>query len=258
MHDSTAPFRAWLPCEVFEKADADGTKRLRIRGIASTEHRDRDGDTIRQDGLDFSEFIAHGWFNDNHTKDTTGVLGYPDRVYPVVIEDGGRTVKATAVEGYLLDTPEARRIADLAASLKGTPRQLGLSVEGPPPTRDRADPTQIIKAKVRNVAITNCPVNPFTTLGLAKSMFVAERLSKGATTGSIAPLMPESLGGLSNVGSPLAQAKRARELTDEWLKANGGLALSKSVAASIVQKRLPWAGHDEIDRILALARRMGG
>ena len=261
-------FTRWIPFDVvgLEKG-SDGKERVRIRGVASTEHMDQDGDTIVQDGLDFSYFLKRGFFNDNHSKGTTDVLGYPDKVYPIALEDDGKKVRATAVEGYLLDTPEAKRIADLARSLDGTPRQLGFSVEGPPPVRDPRNPNRIIKAVVRNVAITNCPVNPFTKLDLVKSMRLSKALSVGgpgqspgvAVAGSARPLMSESLGVRLTLGAAdsVAAAKRAKALTDEWLKANGGLAIEKSLAVRIIKARHPEASPSEVGRILALARRLG-
>lgn len=261
-------FHRWIPFQVvgLEKG-SDGKERVRIRGLASTEHMDQDGDTIVQDGLDFSYFLKRGFFNDNHSKETADVLGYPDKVYPVTIDDDGKKVRATAVEGYLLDTPEAMRIADLARSLDGTPRQLGFSVEGPPPVRDPRNPARIVKATVRNVAITNCPVNPFTKLDLVKSMRFAKALSAGGpaqapgvvVAGSARPLMPESLGLRLPIGGPdpVAVAKRAKALTDEWLKANGGLSLEKSLAIRLIKARHPQATPAEVDRILAQARRLG-
>lgn len=262
-------FHRWIPFDVvgLEKG-SDGKERVRIRGVASTEHMDQDGDTIVQDGLDFSYFLKRGFFNDNHSKDTADVLGYPDKVYAVTVDDeDGKKVRATAVEGYLLDTPEAQRIANLARALDGTPRQLGFSVEGPPPVRDPRNPNRIVKAVVRNVAITNCPVNPFTKLGLVKSMQLSKALSVGGpgqspgaqVAGSARPIMPESLGLRLTIGAgdPVAMTKRAKDLTDEWLKANGGLPLGKSLAERIIKARHPEASPSEVGRILALARHMG-
>ena len=262
-------FHTWVPFRIvgLEKAGDKGEKRYRIQGIATTEHMDQDGDTIVQGGLDFTPFLKHGWFNDNHSKDTADVLGYPDRVYSVVLDDDGVKVPATAVEGYLLDTPAARKIVEIARSLEGTPRQLGFSIEGPLPVRDPRNPNRIVKATVRNVAITNCPVNPHTKLGLAKSLR-ALGLAKGmdvgapgqargvAVTGSARPLMPESLGfRLHLTGDPDATDDRLRTITDDWRKANGG-RLSKSAATQRIQARFPQATAAEVDRILALARRM--
>ena len=51
--------------EVFEKGTGD--KRIKLRGIISTEHRDRQGEVILQRGLDFRPFLDYGWFNDNHS-----------------------------------------------------------------------------------------------------------------------------------------------------------------------------------------------
>ena len=63
--------------EVFEKADDGDEKRMRIAGVISTDARDKQGERILQDGLDFDDFLRDGWFNDNHAKDTTGIVGYP-------------------------------------------------------------------------------------------------------------------------------------------------------------------------------------
>lgn len=243
----TEPFRRWYPI-AFEKA-SDG--RIKVKGIISTEHEDRQGDTIEQDGLNFRPFLRYGWLNDNHSKDTTGVLGYPDKVYPTAIPEKGKRVKAWAMEATLLDTPEARRVAALAEQLAGTPRQLGFSVEGPPPKRDPANPKRIVEAEVWNVAVTNCPVNPYTSLGLVKSMDAVQKaLSVGgaigaepgvAIAGSARPLMPQSMGGLVRLTlNPDGRdtARRQADLTKEWLAANGH-QLAKGLAEMLRALRSP-------------------
>ena len=68
-------FRFHIPLTAWQKSGEDNP--LRIGGIVSTDDLDRQQEVILQDGLDFSPFLAHGWFNDNHGQKTGDVLGYP-------------------------------------------------------------------------------------------------------------------------------------------------------------------------------------
>lgn len=193
-------FRAFLPFEVISKASSPG--RVKIRGILSTEHEDRQGDIIDQDGLDFGPFLSYGWFNDNHRGRTSDVLGYPERVWKTTLKDG---VRATMVEGYLIPGKETDRIVELAKGLKNDPsRQLGFSVEGD--IRERRGPgkrwvtkqdgtrilvgNRVTKAVVKHSAITHVPVNQQSRL---------EVLAKSMDSSAIGPLVPESLEGAETV-----------------------------------------------------------
>jgi hypothetical protein len=168
------PFKFELPLEVWYKAGEKGKER-RIGGVISTESRDRQGEVVLQRGLDFSEFVQNGWFNDNHSRETTGIVGYPVKVEKRM--HNGRP--GTYVEGYLLDNYEpANRIWELANSLQKTGRRLGFSIEGGVLRRSGPSDAVIAEAKVRNVAITNCPVNTETGLDvLAKSLRAVEQAS---------------------------------------------------------------------------------
>lgn len=174
--------------QIFEKGS--GKKRIKLKGIISTEHRDRQGEVILQDGLDFKPFLDYGWFNDNHSSKSNDVLGYPEKVYRTTVKGAdGEMIQATAVEGYLLPTKRGKELLDISESLKSDPRRsLGFSVEGQVMSRTEADQSIINQAVIKHVAITHVPVNPNTTL---------EALSKAMTSQSIAPVMPESLEGSS-------------------------------------------------------------
>lgn len=169
------PFDFEMPISFFEKAGTNGRER-RIGGIASTDLKDRQDEVVIQKGLDFSEFIKHGWFNDNHSKDTDGVIGYPE--YTAYFHKGQALPDGTKagrdghwVEGYLLKTKRADGIWDLGKSLQETNRRLGFSVEGSVLKRLLGNRNVVTKAKVRNVAITNCPINTDTRMEiLAKSL----------------------------------------------------------------------------------------
>lgn len=191
-------------CQIFEKGS--GKKRIRLKGIISTEHRDRQGEIILQDGLDFKPFLDHGWFNDNHSGATHDVLGYPERVYPVTINTPEGPIKATAVEGWLLPTKRAQQLLDVSKSLRDTKaaRSLGFSVEGDVVERDADDSSVIRRAIINHVAVTHVPVNPNTTLeAMNKSLTKA-----GMDTSNMSALMPESLEDEPTINHPIAEAAK--------------------------------------------------
>lgn len=128
----------------------NGEESRRIGGYCSTEAIDRQGEILLQKGLDFSEFVNHGYFNDNHSKKTTDVIGIPLSVE----YRAGRGWYTTGhlIKGY----GPAEEVWKLAKSLEGTRRRLGFSVEGKVMERQN---NKVLKAIIRNVAITNAPVN---------------------------------------------------------------------------------------------------
>ena len=158
-------FSVWMPGTVeFSLAKGgDAAKERRIGGFCSTERRDRQDEVVVQKGLDFSEFLAHGWFNDNHKQDIDKVLGYPETA-KYIVSKGWKT------EGYLLKTPDVDKIWDVAKALEGTPRRFGFSIEGKVLERNESD-NKILKARVRNVAITHVPVNTDCTWTILSKAF---------------------------------------------------------------------------------------
>jgi hypothetical protein len=183
-------FRFYIPAE-FEKA-SDG-RRL-VRGFVTTEHRDREKEKVLQAGLDFTEFLRHGWFNDNHSKSTKSNLGWPLKLEPRDYPDGK---KGHYVEGEMMKNYRpADEIWDLAEALKANkaPRQLGFSIEGTIDEREDGGKT-ISKARVRNVAITANPVNPYAGLEPVMKALTAgaEVSAPPAAPGQGFPLRTESL-----------------------------------------------------------------
>jgi hypothetical protein len=219
-----APLNFWL-----DKSMPEPLQR-RFGGLVSTETRDKEGEIVKQVGLDWSEFLGgYGWFNDNHTKKTAGPVGIPSRKSIKIYERGQKlpdgTIapnRGTWAEGYLLNNARAREIWDFAQDLAefnkalaeaGMPdhmQRLGFSIEGGIRRREGPNHKTIAEAAVRNVAITNCPVNPETGLSLlAKSLDKAqeeiEEEEKALTTVSGAALIPESLE--SDVKKPMTKSE---------------------------------------------------
>lgn len=252
------PFRVQMPFDAFVKAGGDPGRRRRIAGVISTEHRDRQGEVVRQDGLQFDDFLRSGWFNDNHSQKTAGIVGYPLKVEPVMV--GG--VPGTRVEGYLLEGhPPADELWTLAQALQKTNRRLGFSVEGTIVQRQGPDGKTVARARVQNVAITNCPVNEVTGMDVvAKSLAAVEHGGEAlrrammaggaiAAPGASSPgdgfaLRTESLAGAPTVTAGRAPKRRKRRV------------LSKAEACALIASRFPAAPADAVARIYtwALAR----
>jgi len=231
------PFRFELPFEVFHKAGAKGKER-RIGGIISTDKTDRQGEVVLNRGLDFSEFLTNGWFNDNHSKETAGIVGYPESVKKVT----HRGKPAHYVEGYLLEGhAPSDKIWSLANALQKTGRRLGFSIEGAVTQRDN-NGLSIAEAKVRNVAVTNCPVNTDTGLEvLAKSMVAIEQSSDQIYRSMMAGQAVNPPPAASGEGSPLRtesmgqrprRRKQKQKLTKaeavEFLREYPGMDLAKA------------------------------
>jgi uncharacterized C2H2 Zn-finger protein len=183
-------FHVWQPNSVdLLKGSPDAE--WRIGGYASTEARDRQGEVVLAKGLDFSEFVQFGYYNDNHQQHTAAAVGVPEAAE---YHKG----KGWYTEGYLLKGVErARQIFDLAKALSDTPRRLGFSIEGKILERFG---DKIVKAIIRNVAITNSPVNTECSWQIIAKSWATDLEMKALSVGhAIAPegggrvLVPQDL-----------------------------------------------------------------
>lgn len=151
--------KIWQPANI-EKGD-DG--KIWVSGMASTEDKDLQGEVIKADGIILDYFLTKGYINDNHSKDTADKVGIP---VEATVHKKGLWIK-----GFLLDTPKAIGIYELAQALKkaGGARKLGFSVEGKVLERDDKDPKVIKKCWLKDVALTAEAVNPNTYAEFSKS-----------------------------------------------------------------------------------------
>lgn len=275
---SALPFKFECPVTFFEKASAPPGQQRRIAGIISTENRDRQKEIVIQKGLDFSDFVNHGYYNDNHSKETTGIVGHPaDEVK--LFKKGQRLPDGTIAksncswaEGFLFpDHDRADKIWKLGHALAkaGGQRKLGFSIEGGIEKRIGPGRKTIAKAKVRNVAITNCPVNTDTRLEvIAKGLMAVDqmeddmltRLAKGMTMGTPTspgdpPSGPRTGEGAGQVVTPESlerKPKRQLDLTEEMedeAKKKQKKKLSKAEALARIQKRFSNAKARTLARI---------
>lgn len=175
-------FTIWQPgvVEILKSEAQEGEEPARrIGGYCSTEHLDRQSEVVLQNGLDFSDFIKYGYFNDNHNQATAALVGIPETAE-------FHAGKGWYTTGHLLKGfQRSDEIWSLAKSLEGTSRRLGFSIEGKVIERRG---NHIVKAKIRNVAVTNCPVNPNCTWDvLAKSFDSDEVMERAMAAGTQYP-----------------------------------------------------------------------
>lgn len=268
------PFDFEVPVNFFEKAGAEVGKEKRFGGIASIETKDRQKEVLLQRGLDFNDFMQNGWFNDNHSKDTDGILGYPEDVQffrkGKVLPDGQKA-KADGhwVEGYFLDTERAGRIWELGKALQKTNRRLGLSVEGQIQKRSGPQQRTVARALVRNIAITNCPVNADARMDiLAKSLSAVEQadpdeLEKMLTMGQPADPGSSPAGPKTGEGAGQVLTPESLEHDEDDKQAQLKFVSEKKTKKSLtdteafawLHARLPNATENQIERIVALTRR---
>jgi hypothetical protein len=177
----STPFQFYMPMVDLAKSDDD---KMLFGGFSSSEARDLEGEDVIQKGLVWDPFIDRGWFNENHdsTLSGGGLVGVPvpeksvtwlrkGDAKPLNEEPAERS--GWYVMGQLLDTKEGRSIWDKAVALKktGTNRRLGMSLEGN--VIEREGP-RIVKAEVHNIALTQRPVNPETTMEVLTKAFTGE------------------------------------------------------------------------------------
>jgi hypothetical protein len=255
------PFRFDIPVEVFFKAGKEAGKARRIAGVVSTEHKDKQNEVVLQRGLDFSDFQQNGWFNDNHSRDTTGIVGYPLKVEQAT--KGGKP--ATRVEGYLLEGhPPSDKIWELANALQKTDRKLGFSIEGKVLKRSGPDGKIISQARVSNVAITNAPVNTSTGLDvLAKSMMALEQedqqgIEKALSAGTAVAAPPVAPGeGFPLRTESLEPRVKVTTYGGKKKKKKKKKRLNKAEAFELIRRRHPGLGDRVADRIWNFAKCKG-
>ena len=258
------PFEFEVPVRFFEKADAPEGRRRRIGGIISTDSRDRQNEVVLQRGLDFGEFLGSGWYNDNHSKDTDSPIGIPEGVQSfnkgARLPDGSKAgTNLNWAEGYMLDTTRGNRVWELGQALHkaGDDRRLGFSIEGKVLRRSGRDSKTIASAVVRNVAITNAPVNMDTRMELlAKSIREVEEDSEKALTMGPATPGVTPTGPITGEGAGQILVGESLEGADYPKRKKKKKKLTKAEAFAFLTERLPQASMETVGRVLDATLRL--
>lgn len=180
----------FLPLEKSEGATEE--KRL-VRGLASCEDLDAQGEVVVQKGMDLDYLRTRGWLNWDHKEGPENLLGEPLHVeivsaesHPVLSKAGVRGL-ACYVEGKLY---KGLARADATWYHLNNPertRPIAWSIQGRALERDGH---KITKSEIRHLAITHQPIQTRSFAEIAKS------LAAGAlSTSSGAPLLLENLHG---------------------------------------------------------------
>lgn len=158
-------FKFIMPAEL-EKGE-DG--HFRVRGLASTETVDQQGEIIIQKGMDLTPIEQRkGILNWDHQKGPENTIG--------LLDGYQQTDKGLYVEGRLFKNhSKAKAVREIMESLdKGDRGRMGLSVEGKILERDPTNPMVIRRCQINAVALTMNPVNQSTYMDVIKSMSGSE------------------------------------------------------------------------------------
>lgn len=162
-------FSFWMPAQALSKSESkkdskDPHGRRWIQGIASTAARDLQGEIVDQQGIDFSYFLKHGYFNWDHKPGEDNRVGEPT--------EAKLTKNGLWVKGYLY--PEGvKKTADNiwehmhAVAAAGGRRKMGFSIQG---KVQRREGSTIKRCWIQEIAVTSCPVNTTTWAEIAKSL----------------------------------------------------------------------------------------
>lgn len=159
-------FRFWMPLDTLIKGGKDGKKTMKVGGIASTNKKDLDGESLDPNGFDLSYFKDKGIVNWNHNKSPDAIIGEPTTVE---LRPEGLYVEAD----LYADNPLAKSVYSLAETLQKSSRtrRLGFSIEGKATERDENDKTKVSKALITNIALTISPKNPDSIVDIVKGNF---------------------------------------------------------------------------------------
>lgn len=154
-------FKFVMPADL-EKAK-DGS--WKVRGLASTQGIDQQGETIIQKGIDLTPIDQkRGVLNWDHKKGPENTIGTLDGYN---FGDNGLYIEGNLFKNH----DRAKAVKQIMDSLGDSDQgRMGLSVEGQILERDPSNPKIIKKCKISAVALTMNPVNSMTYAGLVKSM----------------------------------------------------------------------------------------
>jgi hypothetical protein len=145
--------------------DENGNEVMKVKGIASTDDEDSQGEILDPNGFDFKPFLEKGYLNFHHqaNKDPLANIGEPTKAF---VKDNKFHIEGTLYP----DNPMAQRVYELANVLKknSKTRRLGFSIEGKALEKDPLNPKRITKSLITGCAITHSPINKNTIMDIVK------------------------------------------------------------------------------------------
>lgn len=215
-----------MPAEL-EKA-ADGNWKL--KGLASTQGLDQQGEMIVQKGIDLSPIDnKKGIINWDHQKGVENILG--------TLDGYSFGKQGLYIEGRLFKNHDkAKAVQQIMSSLGSDDHgRMGLSVEGSILERDPNNPKIIKKCKINAVALTMNPVNTDTYADLIKSMADIDfESTKDATEDNIVEEASDDIQATFSADQVVAIVKKALGMSPEgsYSKAPNELTDGDAMATS--------------------------
>ena len=141
-----------------------------FEGIASLPGRDLQGEEVIPNGLEIDYLLGKGlpsggggWINYDHSPEILIGIPLEGKITPQGFWLKWKALKTKFMTEKVIPQMKALKEA-------GWPRRYGMSIEGVVKQYDPQDPTRILKAFIRNVALTPTPVHPGTFVDFAKSL----------------------------------------------------------------------------------------
>ena len=158
-------FKFFVPLDIEKGLDETGQETMMIKGVASTNRKDSQGEILDVNGFDLTDFSVINW-NHKGKDDAGAIIGEPTKA----------EIKNNKmhIEGMLYpEMPMAKAVFNLMKAYKNSPtgKRLGLSIEGKAITRDTLNPKRINRAKITGVAVCPHPINDDTTVDLLQKGF---------------------------------------------------------------------------------------
>lgn len=169
----TETFSLWIPLvKSSTETDEEGKLVRFVEGLASSEHKDQQGETILQRGIDYDPLMRGGYINWDHERGPDNIIGEPSEAGLHETKRGwGLFFKGFLYEGH----KRAEAAWDLLKAQERAQQQghghrtLGWSVEGGVVGRATRDQSIIAKSVVRFMALTHQPVNAESYTEISKS-----------------------------------------------------------------------------------------
>ena len=100
-------FNFFVPLDLEKGSDGKGGTLIKIKGIASSEAEDSDGETLIPAGFDFGPLLKSGFLNWNHQagKSAKAICGEPTSAK--IINNG----KDFYIEGFLYPNAQGKEVA---------------------------------------------------------------------------------------------------------------------------------------------------
>jgi len=152
-----------------EKSGGESDNKYFIKLLAGDNMKDIQDEIVEPEGFILDYLMKGGYFNYDHNKGSEFLIGEPTDYELVKNTETGYC--GLLVKGFLYKTKEKPCAESLIKHLKvlkavGSKRHIGASVEGKTLERNG---NKIVKAFVKNIAITEHPINRNTWVDIVKS-----------------------------------------------------------------------------------------